>query len=115
MKTEYPIKHLVPMTDFVLSRMREPLLKDCPTEIRTIHRYAEFLKQLLQLEMFIPVNGEEKVLFKNFYPCIINRLESAAHDSTTIFFQLRDGKDIESIASSGVIELTDTALKQIFG
>ena len=102
------------LEELVLSRSKEPLLKDCPTEIRTIHRYAEFLKQPLQLEMFIPVNGEEKVLFKDFSPCIINRMESATHNKTTIFFNLRDGKDVESISNTGVIEFTDTALKQIY-
>ena len=138
---------LISMTDFVL----EVLNRDFPyNEVKILTQmsnYANFLKQPLKLEMFVPCDDEgnileepknmadaildgdsgkdwanksvkyeeakEKVLFEGFIPCITNNIQSVYHEKTTVFFELRDGKNIESISRSGKIQLTPTALKQI--
>ncbi|MPT36729.1 MAG: hypothetical protein E2604_16995 [Flavobacterium sp.] len=118
MKTEntsYPITHLIPMTDFVLLRSKEPVLKDCPGEIRIIHRYAEFLKQPLKLEMFIPDDefGFDKVLFRGF------KVEETSHGldiyghGVSVRFAIEKRSAISSFCMHE-LPLTDTALNQIF-
>ncbi|MEO4005805.1 hypothetical protein [Flavobacterium sp. CAU 1735] len=181
--TEYLIRNLVSMTDFVLIRSNEPALKDCPAEIRTIHRYAEFLQQPLKLEMFVPIDSDgffceepnhkdfleaddfvnngfflelndyekalNKILFKGFSVLPINPYQDTNFENLIghivpltngevmlpfidnanmtigdfiVMFNLLETITVEKKPLTGkedlkhgVIILTDTALKQIFG
>lgn len=131
--TKYPIQSLVSMTDFV------SLVPD----LELIKRYADFLKQPLKIEMIIPVNGDEKVLFKDFRINDKEQLEIVSsslqlgeincltNGKVTIPFFSKHSLSVdfltivEAVYTNGLsdighendvkIELTDTALKQIFG
>jgi hypothetical protein len=53
---------LIPMTDFVLEQYEQFKKDGNPQRIVTISRYANFLKQPLSLDMFVPCDDEGNFL-----------------------------------------------------
>lgn len=130
----YPIKNLVSMTDFI------SLVND----FELIKRYGEFLKQPLKLETLIPINGDDAVLFKDFridsegqlridfVPSYLGEIICLTNGKMTVPFFPKQRYLVEFLTIVDAvyandllaparendppkIELTDTALKQIFG
>lgn len=148
---------LLSMTDFI-EKSRDEMTSKSPLNFSDtkkyfdrIFNYSDFLKQPLELWMFVPcdengntlespykdnfiqsngswinkgswnqysreldeyVKAKERILFKDFEPCITNNVQSVHSNSRDVHFQLIEKKSIESIAT-GRIELTETAIKQI--
>lgn len=90
------------MTDFVLSVVNADRPCDRGKILDEIGLYAEFLKQPLKLEMFVPCDdseqAKEKVLFEGF-----------DEDSANMLMYYNDS--IEHIVYNN-IELTPNAIKQ---
>ena len=132
--TEYPIHNLVSMTDFV----------NLVPDLELIKRYGEFLKQPLKLETLIPVNGDDAVLFKDFRIAseeqlkigfsshLLGEITCLTNGKMTVPFFPKQHYLVEFLTIVNAvyannllasaresdppkIELTDTALKQIFG
>lgn len=139
-------KHLIPMTDFVLEQSNEAY--SMQQFVNRVESYANFLKQPLQLEMFVPCDdygnvleepktttiqeanfnideienwnkAKKKVLFEGFKwdyedACLKYQLSNGG-----IWFFGLDDLENENIETFGgienEIELTETAIKQIYG
>lgn len=134
------ITHLIPMTDFVLnSQTFHPYSDENLFELEKIQRYAEFLKQPLKLEMFVPCLGgepfnkfqvdclnsddgvpelrlayqkaKEKVLFAGFYQEYnATKTPNGGYLNTNIF-----NHKVEFLSGLETIQLTESALNQIYG
>ena len=135
------ITHLIPMTDFVLnSQTFHPYSDENLFELEKIQRYAEFLKQPLKLEMFVPCLGygepfnefqmetlnsddevpelrlayqkaKEKVLFAGFYQEYnATKTPNGGYLNTNIF-----NHKVEFLSGLETIQLTEYALNQIYG
>lgn len=130
---------LIPMTDFVFL-MRQNEAKDNITRFWSCEKYAKFLKQPLELEMFIPcvdnepfnytIHGnkeqfdtaKEKVLFEGFmYKTTFSEKQNTLYEYVTnlhhtfSFSQIRN-HTVESLLTHFQgkfgIELTEYGLKQ---
>lgn len=88
---------LISMTDFVLEQTELLYEKNQSKLIHNIVNYAQFLKQPLNLEMFV---SEDKVLFEGF------------DDIEAINYHISRKRNIEYLSKFGSIELTKNAIKQ---
>lgn len=117
------------MQDFVLEQyiFDEQLYRDT---LKNIVNYANFLKQPLKLEMFIKLNDSDKLLFKGFYvkmydepkDGILGVVKDDNFQFKGIWYEGEEGFRLNDISAKQRIEdlrncneLTDLAIKQIFG
>lgn len=120
---------LISMQDFVLEQyiFDEQLYRDT---LKNIVNYANFLKQPLKLEMFIKLNDSDKLLFKGFYvkmydepkDGILGVVKDDNFQFKGIWYEGEEGFRLNDISAKQRIEdlrncneLTDLAIKQIFG
>jgi hypothetical protein len=69
------MKHLIPMTDYVLLRVNTPLGGQQVASVRhhelekyrQIFKYANFLKQPLKIEMFVPCDEDGNIIDENYF------------------------------------------------
>jgi len=122
---------LISMTDFVLD------LQETESRVKgtldSVIKYANFLKQPLKLEMFVPsINNEpfnyskhgnkkefeqakEKVLFEGFEVCNrTTKIDCVVYNEDHITLKLLKDKTIEYLINRN-ITLTPNAIKRIFG
>lgn len=60
------MKNLIPLSDFVLEQRKKTTSEtDYAKPLKLIFNYAEFLKQPLNLEMFVPCDEKGNVIFFN--------------------------------------------------
>lgn len=123
---------LVPMTDFVIKMMFSKNYPNHKEALKQIFSYAEFLKQPLKLEMFVPcVEGEpiEYVELKKTGGklCQVgSEIEKKAKEKVlfelnstvaveTMNYHISRNRNIEYLANFGSIKLTQNSLNAIFG
>lgn len=139
---------LISMTDFVLQENKggqqiNSITSQLHQELRRIKKYANFLKQPLKLEMFVPcdVDGnpfnrkeilgqvmdgtnswseyeqaEERVLFEDFEIATNKEGEKVVLGDYTCFkFSDLENGTIEDLVKYVHIKLTPNAIKSIFG
>ncbi|MPT36728.1 MAG: hypothetical protein E2604_16990 [Flavobacterium sp.] len=107
--TEYPIQNLVSMTDFVLNEKVKLL------HFKVMTRYAEFLKQPLKIEMFIPDDefGFDKVLFPGFKVQETSQGLEIFGQTVLVRFGIERGCTVESLCLYE-LPLSQSALQSIF-
>lgn len=121
------MKHLISMTDFVLEQIEINSFDE--DKMSKIWKYAKFLKQPLELWMFVPcklVDGAWRALerlnggmreqderrHKEYQQakerCLFDwvEIDGAKH-------HIKMGRNVEYLANFGMIKLTITALKQL--
>lgn len=134
-------KHLIPMTDFVLNLDNNDLNEK---KIESIFNYANFLKQPVKIEMFIPCDDDgnvleipqyksneekveqefleyqkakEKVLFEGFEYFKVEKNGFLVKNKETnyiVFFHKKRKQTLE-LLQYAKLELIETAIKQIYG
>ncbi|QHB38691.1 hypothetical protein HWC92_gp19 [Flavobacterium phage vB_FspS_morran9-1] len=130
---------LISMTDFVLDKYKNAPIEDYDqvneTFINSVIKYAEFLKQPLKLEMFVPCvdnepfnyskhgnkkefeQAKDKVLFEN-YSVVKQSTYFIVVDShgRNVWLSWNESKTIESLINEVTeVSLTPNAIKRIFG
>lgn len=123
---------LLSMIDFVLENAKQPYVEG--TKYKDLVNYAKFLKQPLNLGMFVPCDEDGNILEKPSAESYII-LETCEYskewidykkakekvlfvfkphfDISVIKHHISQGRNIEYLANFGELELTESALKQI--
>ncbi|WP_445720432.1 hypothetical protein [Flavobacterium sp.] len=125
---------LISMTDFVLDKYKNAPLEDYDqvneTFINSVIKYAEFLKQPLKLEMFVPCDEDGNILeepdqeFELTFWDYSTKMSKYEQAKEKVLFEINKryypeliielNTDIQSITTLD-IELTPNAIKRIFG
>lgn len=126
------MKHLISMTDFVLEQ-RKKGKGTVATVLNYIFKYADFLKQPLEIWMFVTCDEDGNVLEepKAHFPTTNNQLEETIFkqnkeyreakervlfeglDLDAVNHHIKMGRNIEYLANFGTLKLTQTAIKQL--
>ena len=123
---------LLSMIDFVLENAKQPYVEG--TKYKDLVNYAKFLKQPLNLGMFVPCDEDGNILEKPSAESYII-LETCEYskewidykkakekvlfvfkphfDISVIKHHISQGRNIEYLANFGELELTESVLKQI--
>lgn len=124
---------LLSMTDFVLENAKQPYVEG--TKYKDLVNYAKFLKQPLNIGMFVPCDEDGDVLekpedYENRLPNMMTEYNDEVYrykqakekvlfvfkphfDISVIKHHISQGRNIEYLANFGELELTESAIKQI--
>ena len=131
---------LIPMTDFVIKMMFSKNYPNHKEALKQIFSYAEFLKQPLKLEMFVPCDENGNIIpipksedvpdmppdlqaeYWYSWESDFNKAKEKIlfefkpqFDISIIKHHISQGRNIEYLANFGSMQLTQTALESIFG
>lgn len=124
---------LLSMIDFVLENAKQPYVEG--TKYKDLVNYAKFLKQNLNLGMFVPCDEDEDILeepkdYEQRLPNMMTEYNDEVYrykqakekvlfvfkphfDISVIKHHISQGRNIEYLANFGELELTESAIKQI--